>query len=102
MIYLYVHHKVKDYAQWKKAFDGHAEMRKASGSRGGRLFKDSGDPNEVTVLLEWDSLEQAQKFVGSENLQGVMNQAGVMDEPQIFFLEKLEDFSGKLGETYER
>ena len=26
-----IHHKVRDYGQWRPIFDGHAEMQKAAG-----------------------------------------------------------------------
>ena len=40
MVHVIVHHKVKDYAQWKEVFDEYAKVRKESGSKGGRIFRD--------------------------------------------------------------
>ena len=40
MVHVIVHHKVKDYAQWKEVFDEYVKVRKESGSKGGRIFRD--------------------------------------------------------------
>lgn len=85
MVHILIRHKVKDYAKWKDAFDGHASMRKIAGSKGGRLFRDEKDPNNVAVLLEWEDIEKARKFFESVDLHSVMEQAVVTDVPQIFF-----------------
>lgn len=92
MPYLIVRHKVKDYAKWKPFFDGRSATRKAAGSKGGRLFRVAGDPNELIVLLEWDDLGKAQKFAHSEDLRETMERAGVAEQPDIYFVEQIESF----------
>jgi heme-degrading monooxygenase HmoA len=87
MPYLLVRHKVTDYEKWKSAFDAHSLTRQANGSRGGQLFRNASDPNEVIMLLEWDVLETARQFVQSEDLREVMQRAGVVDDPTIYFLK---------------
>ncbi len=93
MPYLLVRHKVEDYAKWKRAFDEHAATRQTGGSKGGQLFRSSDDPNEVVGLFEWDDLEKARQFVQSEDLRQAMESAGVSDQPDIYFLDKIEDVS---------
>ncbi|MHC4218676.1 MAG: antibiotic biosynthesis monooxygenase [Planctomycetota bacterium] len=90
MAYLLVRHKVQDFATWKAAFDDHGSDRKASGSMGGLLFRNTGDPNEVLVLMEWDSAEHAQRFVDSQDLGEAMQRAGVAEKPDIFVLEEVD------------
>lgn len=90
MPYLLVRHKVEDYAKWKPIFDEHGATRQASGSRGGQLFRNATDPNELVILLEWDDLEQARQFAQSEDLRQTMQQAGVADQPDVYFLEAVE------------
>ena len=51
MAYILVRHKVKDYEKWKPAFDEHETTRKDSGSKGGRLFRNTEDPNEIVVIF---------------------------------------------------
>lgn len=93
MSYLFVRHKIADYDKWKKAFDDHAEVREDAGSEGGKLFRNSDDPNEVMIFFEWKDLESAKKFAQSPNLKEVMQEAGVMDKPDIYHLEKIEKLS---------
>ncbi len=46
---LIVRHKVKDFATWKKAFDGHAAAQKTAGLSNPRLFRSADDRNEVVL-----------------------------------------------------
>lgn len=93
MQYVLIRHKVGDYAKWKVMFDEHGATRKASGSKGGRLFRNADDPNEVVVLFEWDDIEKARAFVQSEDLGQTMKRAGVLDKPDIYYLDEVEKVS---------
>jgi len=88
MAYVLVRHKVADYEKWKPVFDAHSATRKASGSKGGRLFRNASDENETVILL--DDLEKARQFVQSPDLREAMQRAGVVDQPTIIFLEEVE------------
>lgn len=89
MPYMLIRHKVRDYAKWKPIYDAHGVQRKASGEKSARLFRSAGDPNEIVLLFEWDSLDNARRFIGSEDLRQAMQRAGVADKPDVFFLEEL-------------
>jgi hypothetical protein len=43
----------------------------------------------VTVTHEFDSLQTAQQFVGSDELREAMGRAGVAGEPTIWFAEQV-------------
>ncbi len=90
MTYLLVRAKFEDFAKWKPIFDEHGPTRKASGSKGGYLFRNANDPNELIVLFEWDNLEKARQFAQSDDLRERMQQAGLMDRPDVYFLEEVE------------
>jgi hypothetical protein len=90
MAYMIVKHKVKDYNRWKPAFDAHATVRANGGSKGGRLFKSSDNPNELTIIWKWDTIENARKFASSPDLEKVMREAGVIGKPEIYFMEEVE------------
>lgn len=89
MAHILVHHKVEDYATFKAAFDGHAAFRSQNGSRGGKVFRSAGNPNELFILLQWDSLENAQKFAQTDNLKQAMQSAGVVGMPEVYFVEEV-------------
>ena len=90
MPYMVVRHKVQNFARWKQVFDEHGGARKSGGSRGGQLFRSADDPNEVMVLLECDSLENARRFVNSEDLGKTKERAGVADRPDIYFVDEVD------------
>ena len=89
MSYVMVTHKVADYARWKPIFDADGANRQAGGSKGGQLFRSADDPNEVVLLFEWDQ-EQARQYSQREDVREKMQEAGVLDPPEISFLEEIE------------
>lgn len=87
MPYTLVRHKVKDYSIWKPFFDENVPNRPQYGFKEGIIFRNIEEPNELYLLLEWEDLDQAQQFFNLEELRKVMGQAGVVDEPDIYYLE---------------
>ncbi len=92
MSYVIVKHKVADYARWKPIFDADGANRQAAGSKGGQLLRSADDPNEVVLLFAWD-LEQARQYSQKEEVRAKMQEAGVLDPPEISFLEEIEQLS---------
>jgi heme-degrading monooxygenase HmoA len=90
MASIVVRHKVKDYATWKVAYDDHRPTRKAAGCKGTVVYRSADDPSEVVPLFEWDSLENAKKFAGSDDLRETMERAGVSDQPDMYFLNEVD------------
>jgi quinol monooxygenase YgiN len=88
MAIMFVQHRVKDYATWKNVFDSAFKMRAASGELSAQIYRDASDPNKITVVNKWDSLENAQKFVQSPDLQAAMAAAGVEGMPVVTFLNE--------------
>lgn len=90
MVYLLIQHKVEDYNKWKPFFDEHGKVRKANGSKGATLYRDTNDPNNIAVLTEWESKETALRMAQSPDLAETMHRAGVIGQPTITFLEHVE------------
>jgi quinol monooxygenase YgiN len=87
MMHVLVRHKVSDYNSWKDAFDAHLSTRKRAGETGFRVFHNADDPREVVLLLDWESMEGARKFMTSEDLRNAMAKAGVVGVPEVHYLE---------------
>jgi hypothetical protein len=88
MIYLYVRQTVSDYAQWKEGFDNHLAARQAGGAtREAMVLRDVEHPNEIVVVLGWRDLAQARLFAKSVSWQVALEQMGVIDVPEVCFLE---------------
>jgi len=88
MASILIQHKVKDYTAWKKVFDANAAMRTAGGELSHQIYRDVNDPNQLTVINNWTSLADAEKFVQSPELKTAMAQAGVEGPPHITFLNE--------------
>ena len=93
MAYMLVKHKVEDYKKWKTVYDGHESIRKKSGSKGAHLFRGKDNSNELVILFEWDSVENAKKFAASQDLRETMQKAGVVEMPDIFYLDEVQKTS---------
>jgi heme-degrading monooxygenase HmoA len=86
MVNLLIKHTVKDFANWKKIFDDHAPAREAAGCKGGELFQNAENPNEVLIRFSWDSVDHARAFASSPELQEAMKRAGVLGPPTVTVL----------------
>jgi len=87
MPHLLVRHRVADYGKWRPVFDDHAPFRAEHGSTGGQVFRNADDPAEVVMLFEVDDLDRAREFVRSDELREAMQSAGVVDQPDVYFLD---------------
>ena len=90
MIYVIVKHKVKDFKKWKPLFEAHHVVRKAMGSHGGQVFQNLENPNDITIIMKWDNIENAHKFMNLPDLKETMEKAGVMEKPEVHFLDEVD------------
>jgi quinol monooxygenase YgiN len=88
MASMLVQHKVKDFKEWKKVYDSALDLRKSNGELSDSIYRDANDPNNLTIMFKWDSLENAQKYAQSPELKAAMQNAGVDGPPTIFFLNE--------------
>jgi len=86
MATLFVHHKVQDYAAWRKVFDDLTAMRTGYGCTGHKVFQSPSDANELTILTEWKNIDQAKTYAASNDLKEGMKNAGVISQPDVMFL----------------
>jgi quinol monooxygenase YgiN len=89
MASILIQHKVKDFSEWKKVFDSFAGLRTSNGEISVQIFRDAGNPNSLTVINKWNSLENAQKFASSPDLKAAMEKAGVEGPPAVYFLNEV-------------
>ena len=88
MVYIYVRQSVEDYARWREGFDNHASARQVSGATDEvYVMRNVDNPQEVTVILGWNDLQNARAFTQSASLKEAMTNAGVIGPPEIRFLE---------------
>lgn len=81
--------KVEDYAKWKPVFDQISAARRASGAKKGILLRDADNPNEITILIEWDNLENARKFIQSDVVKNALKKSGAI-RSDFYYLNEVE------------
>ena len=80
---LFVRHTVADYDAWKKVYDDADTIRAQHGCTADRVLQAPGNANDVLVLHEFPSPEQAEAFGADPGLRSAMEQAGVVGAPRI-------------------
>jgi hypothetical protein len=89
MIQVLMHHEVADYQSWRAVFDAALDFRHNGGERACRVFRTTGNPNDLTLLFEWEDLERARVYMNSEELRKKMTLAGVVGVPEIHYLAEM-------------
>ena len=82
---MFVRHEVADYAVWRKAYDSFAPMQKRAGVIYKAVYQSTDNPNDVTVIHDFHSLDQAKAFAASPDLKAAMEKSGVKGTPQIWY-----------------
>ena len=88
MTYLLIRHRVADFAQWKAAYDAHASARAAAGLKDTEILRDLHDGNQVVLLFEVSDIQKAKEYSESASLRDAMRDAGVADQPDLYFLQR--------------
>ena len=86
--FMLIRHKVRDFNTWKAGFDAHQPARTAAGLTEKYLLRSADDPNEVVGLFEAQDLDRARAFASSADLREKMQAVGVVDKPDIYFLNR--------------
>ena len=97
-----IHHKVRDFAEWKSAFDDHASTQTAAGMTNSRVYRSADNPNEVTILFDVADIARAKEFAGSAELKSAMEGAGVVVAPSFHYLEGPASQSRRAGSASPR
>jgi len=88
MINTAIRHSVTDYARWKSVYD--TFLPTTAGAKYARVNRSVEDPNLVTVVAGFDTLELAKTFLNNPNLKAKMTEAGVVGSPRIEINEEVE------------
>jgi heme-degrading monooxygenase HmoA len=92
MAYVFTEHIVGDYETFKKVYLDDEERRKSGGSQGGRMYRVNDDPNDIVIILEWDTAAHAREFANSLDLREAMRwSASSVSTPRVTVLEHLLD-----------
>lgn len=90
MTYMMIIKSIRDYDKWKAIFDEYENTRKTMGSKGASVLRNKNVPDQVVVILEWEDMESAKKFIESEDLNLIMEKSGVIGLPAVYYLEEMD------------
>ena len=82
---LTIHHKVKDYATWRKGYDEHEKSRISAGVTNGKVFRSAEDPNDILILQDVADVPKARAWLSGDDLKTAMQKAGVVGTPSFHF-----------------
>ncbi len=85
-----VRHRVRAYAAWKQGFDGLKGMRRRAGEKSFRIYHIDREDDHLLLLFEWESHDRAQEFFESTELEDALEEAGVMEPPEVYYLDLVE------------
>lgn len=84
--YLEISHKVKDFDVWLKAFDTEGPTTRANdGIVDGVLARGIDDPNLVFLVFKITDLSKAKAALDKPARQKIMQEAGVIGKPEVYF-----------------
>jgi hypothetical protein len=88
MAFMLTRAKVRDFNTWKPSYDAHQAARSDAGLTEKYLLRNADDANEIFLLFEVQDLNRAKTFAASTDLRDRMQESGVVDKPDIYFLNK--------------
>jgi hypothetical protein len=88
MATLFVRHTVADYAAWRKGYDEFDAKRRSMGVTSDGVYQLDGNPNDITIYHEFNSMDAAKAFAASNELRETMGRAGVVGAPDIWFTQR--------------
>jgi hypothetical protein len=88
MITTAIRHPVTDYAKWKTVYDTFRPT--SEGAKYARVNRSVDDPNMVTVVAGFETLELAKAFIDNPSLKAKMTEAGIVGTPRIEINEEVE------------
>ncbi|WP_410764397.1 antibiotic biosynthesis monooxygenase [Haloferax sp. DFSO60] len=88
MAYLHVNATVEDYDAWKADFEQYHSLRADFGGKGYQLFQATDNPNEIVVVIEFDSEQSAREWTNYLKSQGELTEPKMKTE--VSYLELIE------------
>jgi uncharacterized protein (DUF1330 family) len=80
-------HRVADYAAWRQVYDSVADLQKAGGVVSESVHRMAGDPDNVLVVHEFGTIDEARTFFTDPALLEALERGGVQEQPRIEFYE---------------
>jgi len=73
----FVLHRVADYDAWRRVYDSVGDVQRQGGVTDHAVYRAEGDSNNVLVMHQFGSSQEAHSFFESPELRQAMQDAGV-------------------------
>jgi hypothetical protein len=73
----FVRHRVADYDAWRQVYDSVGEIQRAGGVTSDAVYRSDDDPNNVLVMHQFGSADEAHAFFENPELRQAMLDGGV-------------------------
>lgn len=91
MAYVMVQHKISKWSEFESIFRDDSERRRRLGSKGGKVFRNVDDSENIFVVFEWEDLEGARKFVDGLETHEAMKWATSGIWSRVYVTEEILD-----------
>ncbi len=88
MIRLFARHPVADFARWWEGYQKFAQLRVDNGVKADAVYQAVDDPNDVTVVHDFETAEAAAAFASLPELKAAMAEIGVTGPPAIWITQE--------------
>ena len=90
MAKLFARHTVRNFEKWHEVYEGEFSrgVRKAGGMLDSTIFRSADDPNDITVVQTFQSVEAARAYMKLSGLNDRMAAAGVVGRPSLWIVDE--------------
>jgi hypothetical protein len=91
MTKIFARHNVEDFDRWREIFEGEFSVgvRQAGGMIDTTIYRSVDDPNDVTVVQTFRTVEAAKSYLRLSGLNDRMAAAGVLGRPSIWIVDEV-------------
>lgn len=90
MVHVFLTHDVKDAAEWRTHFDSDETNRSNAGIKVHGVYTAADNPNRVTVVTEFPSMDVLNGFMNNPDLKAAMEKGGVISAPEVKVLHEMK------------
>lgn len=90
MATMVVQHEVREYGAWRPLYDKVEGLRAQYGCTAQRVWRSPEDSNNLFVLHDFPTIDQARAFASSAELKEAMLEGGVSSVPRFEIWEDVE------------
>ena len=89
MAYVMIEHKIGKWEEFERIFRDDVERRRMLGSKGGKVFRNIKDPENIFIAIEWENAQSAEKFADGLETHEAMEWATSGTLSRVHVVEEL-------------